>query len=232
MKMGLQCTITVRSADGTTERFDTIASFENALKERRYANVEITIVGVERIPDCLCANQTGIQSLILGEGVCAVGAGAFSGCTGIESISFASTVAGIGDYAFARNYSLKKIVCGKGVRLIGKGAFFGCTSLVSITLDKTIQSIGAVAFAFCPNLHDISAELRATCVIDKSAFHESLNDYVVCSQVGRLALQDIPGKNAFTPGSAGNRYYVEKINGWERKRLEKQLAYRGVSVGR
>ena len=53
---------------------------------------------------------------------------------------------------------------------------------------------------------------------------------MVCSQLGRLALKDLPDRNAFTPGTAQNRYYVEKKNGWEKERLKRQLAYRGIDV--
>ena len=230
MRKSEKYTITVQTPDGTVTQFRSVRDFQAALKSGSFETMDLTIEGLIRIPDYLCESRPEIRSLTLGEGVHSVGMGAFMGCVNIRSIHFAGTVAGLGDYAFARNYGLREIVCGRGMRYIGKGAFFGCTGLCSITLEKTLRDIGPLAFAYCRNLHNISAHLTSACVIHKSAFHCSLNDCVVCSQLGRLALKDLPDRNAFTPGTAQNRYYVEKKNGWEKERLKRQLAYRRIDV--
>lgn len=229
MRQDERCQITLNYLDGTKEEFDSSFSFAQAAQSRIFKDADFVITGLNLIPNYFCANQPGIKSLTLGDGVCYIGMAAFIGCSGIKTIHFSDTVASIGQYAFARNYSLKSVECPKGMRHIGAGAFFGCTSLCSITLSKTLYSIGPLAFAYCRNLHNVSSNLSAACVIHKSAFHKSLNDCVVCSQIGRIALKDLPALNSFTAGSAQNRYYVEKKNQWEKERLAMQLAYRGIT---
>lgn len=224
-----QCRITLDYTDGTKEQFDSSFAFAQAAQSRVFKDADLTIEGLKLIPNYFCENQPGIKSLTLGNGVYSIGMAAFLGCSGIKTIHFSDTVASIGQYAFARNYSLKSVEFPKGMRHIGDGAFFGCTSLCSISLSKSLYSIGPLAFAYCRNLHNVSSNLSAACIIHKSAFHQSLSDCVVCSQIGRIALKDIPALNSFSAGTAQNRYYVEKKNPWEKSRLARQLAYRGIS---
>ena len=81
---------------------------------------------------------------------------AFSGCSGLTSISVPGSVTSIGQSAFYNCTGLKSVTVGNGVRSIERSAFHMCESLSSISLPSTIESIGVWAFASCKSLESIT----------------------------------------------------------------------------
>jgi hypothetical protein len=59
---------------------------------------------------------------------------AFNGCSNITSITFPTTLTGIGNYAFAYCTGLNKIQIPKSTSNIANGAFYSCTNLVEISI--------------------------------------------------------------------------------------------------
>ena len=88
------------------------------------------------------------KSLTLPESLSEIGAGAFMGCTALETVDFQGNTAlkEIPDGAFTGCSSLKSIDVPTGVTSIGYEAFYGCTGLESITLSEGLESIGDRAF--------------------------------------------------------------------------------------
>ena len=74
---------------------------------------------------------------------------AFSGCTGLTSITIPNSVTSIGDYAFYSCTGLTSITIPNSVTSIGNYAFHGCTGLTSITIPNSVTSIGYYAFYRC-----------------------------------------------------------------------------------
>ena len=60
--------------------------------------------------------------------------GAFYNCTNLESVIIGNGVTAIGSYAFYNCTSLTSVTIGNGVTSIGSDAFSGCSSLTSITI--------------------------------------------------------------------------------------------------
>jgi hypothetical protein len=81
--------------------------------------------------------------------------GTFAGSS-IETITFASGITSIPDYAMMSATALKNVNYGDSVTKIGASAFKGCTSLQSITLKSSIINIGANAFENCKLLTSIT----------------------------------------------------------------------------
>ena len=71
---------------------------------------------------------TSLTSITIHFGVTSIGSSAFSGCSNLESVSFAegSQLTSIGDYAFFGCSSLTSIEIPAGVTSIGNSAFWGC----------------------------------------------------------------------------------------------------------
>lgn len=67
------------------------------------------------------------------DSVTTIGSEAFSGCSGLTSITIPDSVTSIGNYAF-----------------------YGCTSLTSITIPDIVTSIGSSAFSGCSSLESIT----------------------------------------------------------------------------
>ena len=115
-----------------------------------------------------CLIEKSTRTLILGcknsviptnGSVTSIGDSAFSGCTGLTSITIPDSVTSIGSYAF-----------------------FGCTGLTSITIPNSVTSIGEAAFSRCTGLTNIyyggsSAEWAA--VTKGNLWDYNTGDYTV-----------------------------------------------------
>ena len=68
--------------------------------------------------------------------VTSIGSSAFSGCTGLTSITIPASVTSIGSYAFRDCRCLTSITIGSGVISIGNQPFYGCYALASIKVEQ------------------------------------------------------------------------------------------------
>lgn len=78
--------------------------------------------------------------------------GAFTGLSGVETITVPDTVKAIGNNAFINCSSLKEAVLPKSLESIGSRAFANCTSLTEVNIAKDVTTIGEYAFAECSSL--------------------------------------------------------------------------------
>ena len=86
------------------------------------------------------------------KGTKTAGKNAFSGCSGLTSVTIQSTtITEIAQGAFKNCKKLTKITITKGVTKIGKDAFSGDKKLKTITIKSTkIKSVGKNAFKNVP----------------------------------------------------------------------------------
>ena len=94
--------------------------------------------------------------LVIPAGVTQIRNGAFSGCSGLTSITIPDSVTSIGDYVFRDCSSLTSVTIGNGVKSIGSSAFSDCSGLTSITIPDSVMSIGGSAFNGCSSLESIT----------------------------------------------------------------------------
>ncbi len=140
------------------------------------------------------ADQSGLTSVTVADGVTSIGFAAFYYCTGLNRLVLPDSVTSIGDSAFVGCAGLTEFNFPSGLVNIGERAFVNCAGLTSITLPDGLKSLGYLAFGNCSQL---------TFVILPDGL-STLGDYAFYS-CGSLSSISIPGSVA----SIGNYCFKE-----------------------
>ena len=98
------------------------------------------------------------DDLVIPDSVTEIKSFAFSGCTGLTSVTIGNSVTSIRRYAFEDCTGLTSVTIGNGVTSIGDRAFSGCTGLTSVTIGNSVTSIGYQAFPWCTGLTSVVFE--------------------------------------------------------------------------
>ena len=97
-----------------------------------YTDTSLTITGLK---DRL------VTSVIIPEGVTAIGANAFKDCTALTNITIPDSVTSIGNYAFRGCSSLTSVTIPDSVTSIETEAFYGCYKLVEVINKSSLNII-------------------------------------------------------------------------------------------
>ena len=101
------------------------------------------------IGDYAFSGCSGLRSITIPDSVTSIGYSAFEDCSGLTSITLPDSVTNIGDYAFQDCSGLTSITIPNRVTSIGYRAFDDCSGLTSITIPDSVTSIGGYAFVGC-----------------------------------------------------------------------------------
>ena len=107
---------------------------------------------------------SGLTSITIPNSVTSIGERAFSNCSGLTSITIPNSVTSIGNNAFSGCSGLTSITIPNSVTTIISGAFFGCSGLTSITIPNSVTSIGYDAFYGCSGLTSITIPNSVTSI--------------------------------------------------------------------
>ena len=109
---------------------------------------------------------SGLTSLTIPSCVTSIGYCAFEGCSGLTSLTIPSCVTEIGNYAFCYCSGLTSLTIPSGVTSIGDEAFEGCSGLTSLTIPSSVTSIGDFAFKGCSGLTSLTIPSCVTSIGD------------------------------------------------------------------
>ena len=127
--------------------------------EMAYYEMQYDSASDEYITTAPWGNQA--KMVVIGDGVTGIGAAAFSGCSGLTSVTMGSNVTNIGESAFRGCTGLTGIVLPSSVTSIGEYAFYNCNSLTAIEIPEGVTTLGNSAFFGCDNLKEIRYNARA-----------------------------------------------------------------------
>ncbi|MBR3409150.1 MAG: leucine-rich repeat domain-containing protein [Paludibacteraceae bacterium] len=119
----------------------------------------VTSIGNSAFSGC-----TGLTSITIPSSVTSIGSYAFQNCTGLTSITIPNSVTSIGNYAFSYCSGLTSITIPSSVTSIGRYAFYGCKGLTSINIPSSVTSIGREAFSGCTGLTSITIPESVTSI--------------------------------------------------------------------
>jgi Flp pilus assembly protein protease CpaA len=100
----------------------------------------------------------GCMNSVIPNSVVSIGGYAFSGCSGLTSVSIPSSVTSIGVRAFCECSSLTSITIPNSVTSLGYCAFYGCSGLTSLTIPNSVTDISIQVFSHCSGLTSIEVE--------------------------------------------------------------------------
>ena len=110
------------------------------------------------------SGRSGLTSISIPDSVTSIGSSAFSGCSDLTSIAIPSSVTSIGSSAFYGCSKLTDITIPTGVTSIGSSAFSGCSGLTQITIPSRVTTISNSAFYYCSGLTSITIPSSVTSI--------------------------------------------------------------------
>ena len=143
--------------------------------------------------NCNAIIETASNTLIMGcpntnipSSVTSIGDGAFSGCSGLTSITIPNSVTSIGFKSFRGCSGLTSITFPNSVTSIGDGAFYGCSGLTTISIGKRVKDIGEDVFGKCEKLANVYCYAENVPNADGAFWRSYLEDATLHVPVGSM----------------------------------------------
>ena len=140
-----------------------LITIANAIRGASYVTDEMTIQQmINNVPYIKNQDSIATPGLInktvttynIPSGVTSIGDYVFAKCYSLTSVTIPSGVTSIGDLAFSSCKSLTTVTIPNGVKSIGQ-SFSDCSALTSVTIPSSVTSINIYAFMGCNKLTHI-----------------------------------------------------------------------------
>ncbi|MFR6655008.1 MAG: leucine-rich repeat protein, partial [Anaerobutyricum hallii] len=145
-------TTEIKSAEVTKKarQKNVVAMQENLCGEYATYQIEngvLTISGKGKIDDNVFANDTGINSVIIEEGITEIGIRSFNNCSNLTEVKLPESLTTLGGLAFGNCQGLTSIKIPAGVKEVkeewsnggDRGPFYNCKNIKSAVLEKGME---------------------------------------------------------------------------------------------
>lgn len=197
--------------------------------------------------------DTPLVSLTAGEGLTAIGAGAFQNCAQLEELTIPASVTSIGPDAFAGCAGLKKVIILCDAALLPEDVFAGCASLTeariaagaipagafrdtplaALAMEDGVTAIGAGAFQNCAGLKELTIPASVKSIGENAFAGTGLTSLVIPAK-SETALSAVSGiADICLSGDASDEElaeWTEKLNlPWYRPMLRAGESHRPLA---
>ena len=154
---------------------------------------------------------SGLTTVTIPNSVTSISEQAFSNCSGLIVVTIPNSVTFIGNAAFANCSGLTSVIIPNSVTSIGSSVFSGCSGLTSVTIPNNVTFISNYAFMDCSGLTSVSIPNSVTSIGDK-AFNGciGLTSMIIpnsVTSIGELAFSSCSDLTSVTIGSGVKRIY-------------------------
>ena len=125
-------------------------------KQTKSSSFSVNITSGTSIGNHAFSGCTGLTSVTIGNSVTSIGSSAFFGCSGLTSITIPDCVTSIDNWSFSGCTGLTNVTIPNSVTSIGYMAFYNCSSLASITIPDSVTSIDNWSFSGCTELTSVT----------------------------------------------------------------------------
>ncbi len=185
----------------------TLPSTLATIGSEAFAYTSITAI---RIPDQTTTvgvsafAHTKLRSATLGNGITAIPARMFEGCSSLLSIVIPESATSIGASAFYQCTSLQSALLHDNILSIGTYAFYQCSELQSIDLPDNLTTLGTYAFSGCKLLTGKIVIPEGITAVDTEVFAETaITEVVIGNGVGSIGYRAFRGCTSLTKVTIG-----------------------------
>ncbi len=160
----------------------------------------VTSIGSSAFSGC-----SGLTSVTIPNSVTSIRGAAFRYCSGLTSVTIPNSVTSIGNSAFSYCSGLTSVTIPNSVTSIEGSAFEGCSGLTSVTIPNSVTSIGSSAFRDCSGLTSVAIPNSVTS-IGSSAFRDcsGLTSVAIPNSVTSIEFGTFDGCSGLTSVTIGN----------------------------
>ncbi len=164
-----------------------------------------TTYSVTSIVDNAFSGCSGLTSVTIPNSVTSIVDNAFSGCSGLTSVTIPICVTNIGEAAFSGCSVLTSVTIPNSVKSIGNSAFQNCFSLTSVTIGNSVTNIGESTFLGCSSMTSVTIPNSVTS-IGSSAFSgcSRLTSVTIPDSVTNIGDYAFSGCSGLTSVTIGN----------------------------
>lgn len=145
---------------------------------------------VSEIKDFAFTGSTGLHSVTFHSDVTSIGSQAFKNCTHLSTLNIPSTMASIGEYAFENCSGMTTLTLPSNMSSISHGVFYNCTGLTEIHVGATVPPViaGSTTFGNVPTAIPVYVPLGSAPSYQAAQYWSRFTNYVGAIVPGDLTV--------------------------------------------